>query len=138
MEEKNSLIRQKKFAIPLAVILMAGLAMAIVYIATVNVNVTVGEPLSVTSGNIVIANVFPNDVATGTITIQNDASVVEYGNLIWTEDSNPNNVAYTVTLPSMPITLNSGANNAVITFAVNSDSNVGDIVGHVNVTRTHA
>lgn len=133
--EEQKWYKKKKFAVPIITVLMTGLAMAVVYIATLNVSVTVGEPLSVTSGDITVANVFPNDVDTETVTIQNDASVFEYADLDWIETSNPSGVTYTTTLPSVPVTLSSGANNLPVTFSVEEDSNVGTFTGYINITR---
>jgi hypothetical protein len=122
----------KKLLIPLFSVLAIGLIAAAVLIVTLPAHVTINEALSTTLVEVAVSG-YPGETISYSIPIDNAANVPLNVELTFTETS-PGGVFYSTNFP-LTQTLQSGENEVVVNFTIESDSPVGVIEGNIAINR---
>jgi len=121
------------FGIVLLLIVGAGLAISGILLHSSKIDITINEALNVTSIDVSF-NGYPGETFEKNITVYNQANDLVTILIDWTEDSNPNNVSYSASIPNQA-DLPHGETNMSIYWSVDSGSPVGIFNGTIAFTR---
>ena len=132
-QQKVPFYKRKIYVIPLALFALISIVSAVVFIASIHVNVSVNEALSTTTTSLSISG-FPGETIESIIDIHNEASVPLNIELSCTETSNVNGVTYTTDMPKILI-LAPGDNNVSVSHVIASNSSIGSFEGDISITR---
>jgi hypothetical protein len=128
-----------KYLIPViaALVFSSGICFAAVLIGQISLTVTVGEPLTITSGSSCnLGTIAPSQNGNCVITISNSGNVANTAQVTFAQTSNPNGVLYDLTYDTNPLAVaGSSSGSITATVHIHSDSPTGTLVGEFNVNR---
>jgi hypothetical protein len=128
----------KKLVMPVvAVMLMVAFVSAVVIYQSINVDITVEEALSAVPIDVTVAGSYPGETISQDITIHNNANVPLYTTLEFIEGTNDNGVTYSTggALSGVQTIGADGDTVLTVTWTIDEDSNTGNFLGVINLTR---